>query len=252
MPYRREAEAVLGMWREIERSLAAAEPGSAEEERLLADVVVLRDEYQRLIEQAREHHREVPPPFPEPTGAVRPQRSGGRPGPYRCSDATTWDTGRNHGGDRRFPVRGLGGQEESLIALLQDSQGIAARIDEKGHASESEVGNAAFGSETRQVVILNLDASFPQLGESSLEIVDGPAGLGLTVSRASRALRDGEFGSLAAAELDGLVSTLHEDGEAQLDVIELAGGFQVSGQQYGMYRAVSKHGKLLQGEPVTA
>ena len=69
MPYRREAEAVLVMWREIERSLAAAEPGSAEEERLLADVVVLRDEYQRLIEQAREHHREVPPPFPEPTGA---------------------------------------------------------------------------------------------------------------------------------------------------------------------------------------
>ena len=70
MPYRREAEAVLGMWREIERSLAAAEQGSAEEERLLADVVVLRDEYQRLIEQAREHHRDVPPPFPEPNGAA--------------------------------------------------------------------------------------------------------------------------------------------------------------------------------------
>ena len=69
MPYRREAQAVLAMWREVERSLTAAQPGTPEEERLLADVVVLRDEYQRLIEQAREHHREVPPPFPEPTGA---------------------------------------------------------------------------------------------------------------------------------------------------------------------------------------
>ena len=70
MPYTREAEAVLAMWREIERSLAAAEPGSAEEERLQADAALLRDEYQRLIEQARLHHRDVPPPFPEPSEAT--------------------------------------------------------------------------------------------------------------------------------------------------------------------------------------
>ena len=69
MPYQREAEAVLAMWREIERSLAAAEPGSAEEERLRADATLLRDEYQRLIEQARQHHRAEPPPFPEPNEA---------------------------------------------------------------------------------------------------------------------------------------------------------------------------------------
>jgi hypothetical protein len=64
MPYQREAEAVLAMWREIERSLAAAQPGSVEEERLRADAALLRDEYQRLIEQARLNHRDVPPPFP--------------------------------------------------------------------------------------------------------------------------------------------------------------------------------------------
>lgn len=69
MPYQREAQAVLGMWREIERSLGAAEPGSTEEDRLRADAALLRDEYQRLIEQAREHHRDVPPPFPEPNEA---------------------------------------------------------------------------------------------------------------------------------------------------------------------------------------
>ena len=66
MPYKREAVAVLAMWREIERSLAVAEPGSAEEERLHADAALLRDEYQRLIELAHLHHRDVPPPFPEP------------------------------------------------------------------------------------------------------------------------------------------------------------------------------------------
>ena len=70
MPYQREAEAVLAMWREIERSLAAAEPGSDEEERLRADAALLRNEYQRLIEQAQLHHRDVPPPFPETSEAT--------------------------------------------------------------------------------------------------------------------------------------------------------------------------------------
>ncbi|MFL5708272.1 MAG: hypothetical protein ACJ77Y_04675 [Chloroflexota bacterium] len=70
MPYQREAEAVLAMWREIERSLAAATPGSAEEERLRSDAALLRDEYQRLVEQARLHHRAEPPPFPGATEAT--------------------------------------------------------------------------------------------------------------------------------------------------------------------------------------
>ena len=70
MPYQREAEAVLATWREIERSLAQAEPGSPEAERLQADVLFLRDEYQRLIREAIAHDRPVPPPFPEPEGAV--------------------------------------------------------------------------------------------------------------------------------------------------------------------------------------
>ena len=70
MPYQREAEAVLAMWREVERSLTTAEPGTPEEERLRADAALMRDEYQRLIEQAREHHRDVPPPFPERNGAA--------------------------------------------------------------------------------------------------------------------------------------------------------------------------------------
>ena len=67
MPYQKEAEAVLAMWREVERSLAQAEPGSPEAERLQTDAVVLRDEYQRLIREAEAQNRSVPPPFPEPT-----------------------------------------------------------------------------------------------------------------------------------------------------------------------------------------
>ena len=70
MPYQREAEAVLAMWRDIERELATVEPGTPEAERLQTHAVLLRDEYQRLIEQALLHHRDVPPPFPEPTGAT--------------------------------------------------------------------------------------------------------------------------------------------------------------------------------------
>jgi hypothetical protein len=55
---------VLEMWRDIERDLAAASAGSADEERLQSEAARLRDEYQRLIAQAREHHRPEPPPFP--------------------------------------------------------------------------------------------------------------------------------------------------------------------------------------------
>lgn len=69
MPYQREAEAVLAMWREIERELAQVEPGTPEAERLQTHAVLLRDEYQRLIREAEAHHRPVPPPFPEASGA---------------------------------------------------------------------------------------------------------------------------------------------------------------------------------------
>jgi hypothetical protein len=68
MPYQKEAEAVLAMWREIERSLAQVEPGSAEAERLQSDALLLRDEYQRLIREALAHDRPVPPAWPEPKG----------------------------------------------------------------------------------------------------------------------------------------------------------------------------------------
>ena len=49
MTHAREAEEILATWREIERSLEAAEPGSPEFERLASDAKLLRDEYQRLV-----------------------------------------------------------------------------------------------------------------------------------------------------------------------------------------------------------
>ena len=49
MQIRGEAEAVIAMWREVERSLERAEPGSPEWERLTRDARLLRDEYQRLL-----------------------------------------------------------------------------------------------------------------------------------------------------------------------------------------------------------
>ena len=65
MSDQKEAEAVLAMWREIERSLAAAEPGSPEAERLQTDAVLLRDEYQRLMREAQHRDEAVPPLSPQ-------------------------------------------------------------------------------------------------------------------------------------------------------------------------------------------
>jgi hypothetical protein len=65
VPYQREAEALLALWREIERSLVEAEPGSAEAELLQADAALMRDEYQRLIAEAVAHDRPVPTDVPE-------------------------------------------------------------------------------------------------------------------------------------------------------------------------------------------
>ena len=64
MPFAREAEVVLAMWRESERRLADLPAGAPEIEALEAEIKLLRDEYQRLVELAREHHRVEPPPFP--------------------------------------------------------------------------------------------------------------------------------------------------------------------------------------------
>ena len=65
MPYQREAEIVLAMWRDVERDLQATEPGSHEAESLQAEAARLRDEYKRLTDLARDHHPPEPPPLPD-------------------------------------------------------------------------------------------------------------------------------------------------------------------------------------------
>jgi hypothetical protein len=44
---------ILATWREIERALELAEPGSAAFERLASHAALLRDEYQRLVDLAQ-------------------------------------------------------------------------------------------------------------------------------------------------------------------------------------------------------
>jgi hypothetical protein len=66
MPYRQQAEIVLAAWREAERHLAAAAPGSGEERAAAVELVRMRDEYQRLVQAARAALQPEPPPFPEP------------------------------------------------------------------------------------------------------------------------------------------------------------------------------------------
>jgi hypothetical protein len=64
VPYQREAAIVLEMWRETERALARVPDGSDEAEELQAEAARLRNEYQRLIDEATKYHRPVPPPMP--------------------------------------------------------------------------------------------------------------------------------------------------------------------------------------------
>ena len=86
VPYQREADVVVGMWREVERDLAAARADLArvdpatpeatrldvETARLIDDWALLRAEYQRLTDAARRHHRPEPPAWPEaePTSSI--------------------------------------------------------------------------------------------------------------------------------------------------------------------------------------
>ena len=53
----KQAEEILATWREIERALELAEPGSPEYERLVSDAALLRDEYQRLVAVAQGEQR---------------------------------------------------------------------------------------------------------------------------------------------------------------------------------------------------
>jgi uncharacterized coiled-coil DUF342 family protein len=64
VPYQREAAIVLEMWREVERNLARVPDDGEEAEELRAEAARLRNEYQRLLEEATKYHRPVPPPMP--------------------------------------------------------------------------------------------------------------------------------------------------------------------------------------------
>jgi hypothetical protein len=64
--YQRDAAAVLSLWREIERALEKAAPGSAEFERLTDDALLLRDEYQRLVSEKVSHAPSGLAGLPEP------------------------------------------------------------------------------------------------------------------------------------------------------------------------------------------
>jgi hypothetical protein len=65
MPYRRQAEIVLARWRDAERKLASAIPGTPDEVALTVEIARYRAEYQDLIEAARLAHRPEPPALDE-------------------------------------------------------------------------------------------------------------------------------------------------------------------------------------------
>ena len=72
MPYQREAEIVLAEWRDAERKLAAAVPGTPDEVALTVDIARYRAEYRDLTEAARVAHRPEPPTLDE--SPRRPRR----------------------------------------------------------------------------------------------------------------------------------------------------------------------------------
>jgi hypothetical protein len=56
VPYRREGEIVLALWRNVERDLAAAEPGSPEADALQSEAARLPEQHRRLTALAIEHN----------------------------------------------------------------------------------------------------------------------------------------------------------------------------------------------------
>lgn len=75
MLYQKEAEKVRSEWVDVKREIDGVEVGSPEYVRLYIQARQLRDEYQRLIEEARLHHRAELPPLPVRLG---PSSGGGR------------------------------------------------------------------------------------------------------------------------------------------------------------------------------
>jgi hypothetical protein len=71
MPYRREAETVLAMWRDVEQQLRGVPLDSDEAALLVEQWALLRAEHQRLIEEARKHHRPEPEPWPDEAATGR-------------------------------------------------------------------------------------------------------------------------------------------------------------------------------------
>jgi hypothetical protein len=70
MPYQKEAETVVAMWRDVERKLRDVPPESDEAAHLTAQWALLRAEHMRLTEIARENDRPAPEPWPEREAAV--------------------------------------------------------------------------------------------------------------------------------------------------------------------------------------
>lgn len=75
MPYQRQGEIVLAMWRAVERLIDAEPDGAPVDPLLRAEADRLRDEYHALIEAARARHRPELPPFPggSPDKTMPPQ-----------------------------------------------------------------------------------------------------------------------------------------------------------------------------------
>jgi hypothetical protein len=61
MPYQAAAAQLLARWREVERELETVPPASPEAEALIADAAALRNEYQRVIAEARAAEQPEPP-----------------------------------------------------------------------------------------------------------------------------------------------------------------------------------------------
>jgi hypothetical protein len=64
VPYQSLASAVIEEWRAVERAMNDPALDAEALDVLRAKAARLRDRYQELTEQARDHHRPLPAPFP--------------------------------------------------------------------------------------------------------------------------------------------------------------------------------------------
>src|SRR5438477_11219025 len=109
---------------------------------------------------------------------------------------------------------------------MDHADAVLPRVDAPRHPREADIGDTVDGLQTGRVVVLDLDASFFQLGDFRPDILHSERSLSLVIFGANSALRDREL-AVATALKDQRPGALIENLQADLIGIEVLRGVEI-------------------------